>query len=140
MRNVMLACLLLAVALVGCPAQAEDVPKMAPEDLLEALKAKEDEVLVLDVRSEEEYMSGHVPGAVHIPYDELEDRLDEVKSREPDRIVVYCEAGVRAAKAEAVLQEAGYPEVYDLEGQMREWREEKRPTKRPLANPTQPGP
>lgn len=116
-------------------ALAGDAPKMEPDQLLEALKAKQDKVLVLDVRSEEEYQGGHVPGAVNIPYDQLPGRVDEVKSQQADRIVVYCESGRRAGKAEATLQEAGFENVYDLDGHMRGWREQKRPTRRPMDTP-----
>lgn len=122
----------LVLSLPGRPAAADDVKSMPPEALLATLKDKQDEVVVLDVRTREEYEGGHVPGALHIPYDELESRVDEVRAREADRIVVYCESGGRAARAESTLQEAGFTEVYDLEGHMKAWREAKRPTKRPL--------
>ena len=133
-QTALLSSFFLLLSSLACPVQAGDVKSIEPEALLETLKTKQDEVLVLDVRSSEEYASGHVPGAVHIPYDELESRIDEVKARQPDRIVVYCERGGRAGKAEATLQAAGYEEVYDLEGHMKAWREEKRPTKRPLSS------
>lgn len=122
----------ILLALFALPACADDAKTITPDALLEALKTKQDEILVLDVRTDEEYAKGHVPGAVHIPYDQLQGRIGEVKAREADRIVVYCESGRRAGKAEATLQEAGFAEVYDLEGHMKGWREAKRPTKRPL--------
>lgn len=133
-RRSLAAGVLLAVVWAFA-ALAGDVEKMAPEQLLEALEAGQDKLLVLDVRSEQEYESGHVPGAVNIPYDQLQSRVDEVKARQADRIVVYCESGRRAGKAEATLQEAGFDDVYDLDGHMREWRAEKRPTRRGMETP-----
>ena len=137
MRFRILLVLLLAGSLalgVALSVFAGDAPSISPEALLESLKKQQDRVLVLDVRSEEEFAKGHVPGAVHIPYDELESRVDEVKAREADRIVVYCERGGRAGKAEATLQDAGFENVYDLEGHMKAWRADRRPTKRPLSS------
>lgn len=83
--------------------------------------------LVLDVRSKEEYDTGHVPGAVHIPYGELSSRLSELPGGEGQEIVVYCEVGGRAAVATKVLENAGYSEVRNLEGHMQQWRAENLP-------------
>ena len=127
---------LLSLLVAASLATAGDVATISPDELLVELKSKQEKVVVLDVRSQQEYDSGHVPGALHIPYDELAGRVDEVKAQEADKVVVYCEAGGRAGKAEATLQEAGFENVYDLEGHMRAWRADKRPTKRPLS--TQP--
>ncbi len=121
----------LLALLLAAPALAGEVQSIDPEALLAALKAKQERILVLDVRSEEEFEAGHVPGAVHIPYDQLESRIDEVEAASPDKVVVYCERGGRAGKAEATLQQAGIEEVYDLEGHMKGWRDANRPTRRP---------
>lgn len=121
-----------ALVLLALPATAGEVKSITADELIAELKAKQDKVLVLDVRSDEEYAKGHVPGAVHVPYDQLESRMDEVKAQGADKVVVYCESGFRAGKAEASLQEAGVENVYDLEGHMKGWREAKRPTRRPL--------
>jgi rhodanese-related sulfurtransferase len=133
MRGAILAALLFAIASAGSPASAGDVSSVQPEELLAALKAKDQKILVLDVRSDEEYAAGHVPGAVHIPYDQLESRIEEVRVVSAERIVVYCESGRRAGKAEAILTQAGFENVEDLDGHMKGWRSDKRPTKRPLS-------
>lgn len=97
--------------------------------------------VVLDVRSTAEYQAGHVPGARHIPYQQLPDRLDEVaeqRATAPD-IVVYCETGVRASIAEHVLQEAGFERVFHLAGDMRRWRRQGRPIEA-ISTPTKTSP
>jgi rhodanese-related sulfurtransferase len=78
--------------------------------------------LVLDVRSSREYEAGHVPGALHIPYDQLASRLEELGGGKDREIVVYCELGGRAEVAADILENAGYSRVRDLEGHMRRWR------------------
>ena len=76
--------------------------------------------LVVDVRSAEEYAAGHIPGAINIPFREMDQHLTELQSH--DQIVVYCERGVRANIAEATLVDAGFSTVLHLEGDMSAWR------------------
>lgn len=118
----------LAFALVaGGNASADDArPSVTPEALLASVAAKEN-VLILDVRTPAEYAGGHVPGAVNIPYDEVAGRISEIEARGAERVVVYCERGGRAGKAEAALREAGVASVEHLEGDMKQWRAAKRP-------------
>lgn len=74
---------------------------------------------LLDVRTPEEFASGHIDGALLVPVDELEGRLTEVSRDRP--VVVYCRSGGRSARAASILGEAGY-EVHDLGG-MSSWDE-----------------
>lgn len=73
------------------------------------LKAKLDNLksdeLILDVRTQEEYQAGHVPGSKNIPYDQVAAHADELKKY--NRIYVHCQAGVRAGKAIDVLSKLG---------------------------------
>jgi rhodanese-related sulfurtransferase len=108
------AALALAAAL-ACSGGGADVPSITPQQLMESL----DPPLVLDVRSGEEFASGHVPGAVNISYDQVEARLSELGA--PREVVVYCERGPRASKAAAVLRAAGFA-VKHLAGDMSGWR------------------
>jgi len=78
--------------------------------------------LVLDVRTPGEYADGHVPGALNVPHTEIESWLAERAPAPDTEVVVYCETGVRAARAEAALREAGFERVLHLEGDMRAWR------------------
>lgn len=79
--------------------------------------------IILDVRSVEEYRSGHIPGARNVPIDQLEGQLASLGIAKSDEVVVHCEGGVRAAKAEALLTAAGYQHVVDLQGHMKGWRD-----------------
>ena len=65
---------------------------------------------VLDVRTKEEYETGHVKGSLNIPYDTINanTKIDKDKP-----VLVYCKSGVRSAKAYETLKNLGY-EVYDL--------------------------
>jgi len=70
--------------------------------------------LLLDVRTPEEFASGHIAGAVNIPLDTLESRMSEVPKDQP--VVVYCRSGNRSAQAADLLEEAGYSNIRDLGG------------------------
>ncbi len=76
--------------------------------------------LILDVRSKYEYESGHIEGALLIPHTELQDRLDEVKGY--DKVLVYCASGNRSIAASQILINAGFEEVYNLNGGYKAWQ------------------
>lgn len=62
--------------------------------------------LLLDVRTRDEFVAGHIPGAMHIPIDELRGRLSELPR---DRMIaVYCQAGQRGYFAARILRQRGY--------------------------------
>ncbi|CAN5139861.1 MBL fold hydrolase [soil metagenome] len=72
----------------------------------------------LDVRELAEWNRGHVPGAVHIPYADLQARLDELPRDRP--VVTYCESGVRSSLAASVLAAAGR-ETRNMRGGFTAW-------------------
>jgi phage shock protein E len=118
----------MAVLLVasGCsPADAPEVQPLSQEQLLSAPPAG---ALILDVRSEAEFGSGHVPGAINIPHDQLASRLPELDSETDRPVIVYCQSGKRAGMASTVLLEAGHTNVLHLEGDMQAWRANGLPT------------
>jgi rhodanese-related sulfurtransferase len=84
---------------------------------------------VLDVRTPEEFVAGHVPGAVNIPYDQIAARLAEVP-KDKD-VVLYCRSGRRAALAGEVLTGNGYTRLQHLEGDIVAWQGKQRPIEVP---------
>jgi phage shock protein E len=68
---------------------------------------------VVDVRTPQEFASGHVPGAINIPYDEMGKRAAEIGPT-TTRVVVYCRSGRRSAIAAETLGKLGYAQLYDL--------------------------
>lgn len=67
---------------------------------------------VVDVRTPGEYLDGHYPGAVNIPLNELNERLDELREMKMP-IVAYCRSGARSEMAVSVLKQNGFNEVYN---------------------------
>ena len=115
------------LALVGCGGHAAGASAVRPEQVLASIDAGS-APLLLDVRTPEEFASGHVPGALNIPYDELAARTGELAARRAEEVVVYCETGRRAARAADVLATAGFGDVRLLDGHMRAWRDAGLPT------------
>ncbi len=116
--------LLFLLAAIACAAPESSVVDISPEQFL---SNPHQAAVVLDVRSAEEFASGHVPGAVNVPHDELASRLGELDAGFDETVIVYCESGRRAGMASSILQEAGYAEVRHLAGDMKAWRENARP-------------
>ena len=73
---------------------------------------------LVDVRTPEEFQARHIPGALNVPVDELEDHLAQVPSGKP--VVVYCATGMRSAAAARILRGKGRTDVFDL-GPMSRW-------------------
>jgi len=75
--------------------------------------------LLLDVRTEGEFSSGHLPNALNIPLGELGARMSKLEPKERP-VVVYCASGVRSAAAAGALRSAGFAKVKNL-GAMTRW-------------------
>jgi rhodanese-related sulfurtransferase len=70
---------------------------------------------LLDVRTPAEYAGGHIEGAILIPVQEIQSRVNELEPKDKP-IVVYCASGGRSASAAHFLTLSGYKEVFDLGG------------------------
>ena len=89
--------------------------KITAEEAKERMD-KDEKVVILDVRTEEEYQEGHVPGAIVIPNETISSEpLEELPDIDQE-ILVYCRSGNRSAQAAKKLAEAGYTQVYDFGG------------------------
>lgn len=81
---------------------------------------------VLDVRTEKEWRSGHIPGSHNIPLSHLRERIAEVP--EQHQVVVHCEGGYRSAIATSLLVNAGRSNVRNLVGGIKAWNASQLPT------------
>lgn len=126
--NVRTALLLIVVLLIvgmltGCASAAVVDAQTATSQLISPVEYVTDfddsaSHLLIDVRTPDEFASGHIEGAVNIPVEEISGRLDEIPGDAP--IVVYCRSGNRSAAAARILTDAGYAPVYDLGG-IQDW-------------------
>ena len=116
---------MLAFLLVAAGSACAEAPSAATIDRqdLAARISDASAPVIFDVRSEKEFGSGHIPGAVNLPYDEVADRMAGQALDPDEEIIVYCESGRRAAVAEEAFRHAGFTGIRHLEGDMRGWRE-----------------
>jgi rhodanese-related sulfurtransferase len=87
---------------------------ISPKDAYERLKSKED-IILLDVRTQEEYEEKHIPNSINIPLN----LLAQVEKKLPDKnktIFVYCLSGSRSATASKLLSKFGYTNIYNMGG------------------------
>jgi len=80
------------------------------------------DLVVLDVRTQSEYDSGHIYGAVLIPHTELETRISELAGHENHEIIVYCGSGVRSVTASEILDSHNFMKVYNMLGGIQAWQ------------------
>jgi phage shock protein E len=89
------------------------------------------DAIVLDVRTAEEFRSetGHLPKAMLIPVQELEQRIGELSAKKKQPIVVYCRSGTRSKRASEILAAQGFTAL-NLEGGIMAWLSAPLPTER----------
>ena len=125
---------LLASVLLGVssfvPANAADAVLVSQTELLKRLEQKDPDLVVLDVRTADEFAAGHVPGARNISHELLASRIDELATARDKQVVLYCRSGRRTLLAEDVLRKAGFRRLGHLEGDYLAWEAEKRPVER----------
>ncbi|MAR91358.1 MAG: rhodanese-like domain-containing protein [Pseudomonadota bacterium] len=84
-------------------------------------------ITAIDVRTPEEYSQGHVPGAINVPHDRIQQQLDKIEHLKHQPILIYCRSGRRAALAEATLSQLGFETIYHLQGDMNAWKKNRLP-------------
>jgi molybdopterin/thiamine biosynthesis adenylyltransferase/rhodanese-related sulfurtransferase len=96
----------------------------------ELVESAEPPVLV-DVREQDEWDEGHIPGAVHVPRGHLESRIEQVAPDRARPVLLYCAGGARSAFAAKSLEELGYESVSSLAGGYTDWKRNGFPTQLP---------
>lgn len=119
---------MLAAAVVSfaVPVSA-DTPLIDQAALNKRIAAQDASLIILDVRTPEEFAAGHVPGAINIPYTHLPASISTLGDASGKDIVLYCQTGVRAERAAARLKENGFSKLLHLQGDMKQWKEKQQP-------------
>jgi len=122
MRNAFALTIALAVSFFTMVVFAGDTLQISQQELLSAIDNNSDDVVILDVRSKEEFNQGHIAGAINVSYDNVEANLGKLTKYQKSKIVVYCRSGRRAGIAEQVLVENGFSNLRHLTGDMNGWQ------------------
>ncbi len=130
-------CIVLIFSLVACtsPTQSESSPVSSQSEssmsvavknitAAEAAEMIEDgDVIIVDVRTKEEYDEGHIPNAILLTDSDIPEKAEDVLEDKDSTLLVYCRSGNRSATASKALVELGYTNVYDFGG-INDWQGE----------------
>ena len=113
--------LFLAVMLLTACGQAKENDQGAVYVNITAEEAKqimdsEEGYIILDVRTQEEYDQGHIPGAIVISHEEIAEKAEKVLTEKDQLILVYCRSGRRSKIAAEALVELGYTNIKEFGG------------------------
>lgn len=120
MKNfVIVLSVVLSMFTLSCKNEVKEVIMVSPDETQAILQ--DDNVLLIDVRTPEEYYEGHIANAQNIDYnsptfEEVINTLDKSRT-----VLLYCKSGSRSGKSSKILLEAGFNKIYDLEGGITEW-------------------
>lgn len=106
-----------AVAQSADQAQALALPDTVDAKITNDIRGRED-VVILDVREDDEFKSGHIPGAEWIPLGQLSSRMNELPKDKT--IVAVCRSGNRSGQATELLRQNGF-NVHNMQGGMNSW-------------------
>lgn len=107
----------LSMVLGGCSDKPEEASytQISMEEAAKMMEMEENYV-ILDVRTVEEYEDGHIPGAICVPNETIgEDEIEELPDKE-QVIMIYCRSGNRSKQAAKKLLEQGYTNLYEFGG------------------------
>lgn len=106
-------------------AQENSAGKTVSQEKFQRLITKENTV-VLDVRTAEEYNSGHIPGSLQIDVLNTESFRKQIATLDKTKkYLLYCRSGKRSKEGMILMKEAGFIKLYDLEGGFSNWKGEK---------------
>ena len=119
MKRVLLLILAVVMMLSGCAltnsSPSASYTQITQEEAKEKMK-KDDGHIIIDVRRQDEYDEGHIPGAVLIPNESITDKQPEELPKLDQIILVYCRSGRRSKEASQKLSDIGYTNVYEFGG------------------------
>ena len=108
--------LLSLLLLAGCGGNAAAGYQQITQEEAKAMMDSQ-EVIILDVREQDEYDSGHIPGAVLLPVGTIDDTTAaQVIPGKDSTVLVYCRSGNRSKTASAALADLGYTNIYEFGG------------------------
>jgi rhodanese-related sulfurtransferase len=103
--------------LAACGISSEEYRNISSDEAKKLIDNKE--VVVLDVRTPEEYQDGHIPNALLVPLQELENKLNDLDKTEP--YLVVCRSGNRSTQASEILTSNSFTNIYNMTGGMNSW-------------------
>lgn len=110
--------IIMLVSLAACDSSSnskEEYTKLTAEEAKTRIDSSDD-VIIVDVRTNNEYMEEHIEGAILIPNETIKDSMPEQLPDLDAEILVYCRSGNRSHQASNKLIDMGYTNIYDFGG------------------------
>lgn len=117
----------LTLSLFSSVLFASETPEISQQNLLSALQKSNHNIVVLDVRTAEEYSNGHIENAINVSHNTIADQLVHLSQYKDKTVVLYCRSGHRAGIAANILTKNGFTNLQHLTGDMNGWLEAKLP-------------
>ena len=122
-KTLLLTTFLLPLSIFGLSGRSDDAAGKTSPKRINARTAKEimesgEKIVLLDVRTREEYIGGHIKGALNLPYDQIPQKATAILQEKSTKILVYCASGARSAAGSRSLVSLGYTDVSDFGGIM----------------------
>lgn len=102
---------------------------ISPQQVVQ-LMSHESGSIVLDVREDSEYQSGHIQDSIHIPLGSLSSRVAELDKYKDKNVILGCRSGSRSGRACSILKKNGFTKVHNLRGGVMAWEKDNLPMKK----------
>ena len=116
MRRDISILLILLLCLTGCAAEGTKTWHHISQEEAREMMARDGGQIIVDVRRQDEYDSGHIPGAVLIPNESISGQKPEQLPDLDQIILIYCRSGRRSREAAQKLADIGYTNIYEFGG------------------------
>ena len=99
----------------------DNVKNISAEEAHQLIENNKD-VIIIDVRSRQEYKSGHIPGSKSIPVNEVASRVNELEKYKDNSVIVHCASGSRSTSAVRVLLKNNFSNIYHMNHGLTGWK------------------
>ena len=118
----MFAGLMIVATLIIKMELENKLSKVKQVNPVEAVRLMDDDsLLILDTREDQEFKSGHIKGALHVPTSQLKTRMNELEKYKSRPVLLYCRSGSRSNHSGKVLSKAGFENIQNLAGGIMAW-------------------
>ena len=116
MKRVIPILLAAFLCLTGCASEEKAAWRRISQEEAKEMMAREDGHIIVDVRRQDEYDSGHIPGAILIPNESIGTEMPEELPDRDQIILIYCRSGNRSKQAAQKLADMGYTNICEFGG------------------------
>ena len=116
MKRIILILLAALLCLTGCSAEEKMTYRQISQEEAKQMMVRDDGHIIVDVRRQDEYDTGHIPGTILIPNESIGTEQPEQLPDKDQIILIYCRSGRRSKEAAQKLADMGYTNIYEFGG------------------------